>query len=639
MDNKYVYLSSIGSDNASDFMVQFPNTINISPYSQVRLISAHIKAENNNIQITDDNNTFYMGVDFWNKTTGSIPLQKIKVDNGIYTLEKFAEELESTINGKLCELNALLFRGCVVSVNPDDEFEIELYKMDLPGCPKIPIPEVILYDDGNFVYESWQEQNITPFFVKDGNIFDKINLENTSELIYEEGDEIYYGLNVENPTDGNSFFIGPTISSGLLGNDLDFPISINRIDLSGSGIIENEDYLQVWCGNCNAPALQDENLGWGDFLNDDLETVPFKTVHRFCAQFMSDRLRIVYTDILEGLPNVNIVEVLEEDGYDNDGLYFLKCYDSYDDVSSYWHLNILKDNVTVVNIEVRQNLIEKTTSRFAERNINNNVSFIKKGCVESLISFSCAYFGRDELNYFNSERNEFFDYDRYKTFENFFEKDGIFQDRPISFFLNSDEEFKPFISDVIDNSSYDSDALYNWNLTLPTPANSGIFYESGNEKDSSWVFVDETPALSWSELNFSSLPQAYLEIPELPLNNFTANYLQGSAQKFISPINFNFDSQTDQSNALYTSNPNTEQFLTMSNSSKMVLSSFRVRICDITGKIFPLQPDTIITLEIRENPTLRKERAQEQFISSIISKMSSNGQPGTVQNAKALDGF
>ena len=63
MSNRYFYLSSLGSNNHSDFECTLPEQVVINPYSQVRCISCRINPSDTLMEIDDTNDLFYVGVD------------------------------------------------------------------------------------------------------------------------------------------------------------------------------------------------------------------------------------------------------------------------------------------------------------------------------------------------------------------------------------------------------------------------------------------------------------------------------------------------------------------------------------------------------------------------------------------------
>ena len=115
--------------------------------------------------------------------------------------------------------------------------------------------------------------------------------------------------------------------------------------------------------------------------------------------------------------------------------------------------------------------------------------------------------------------------------------------------------------------------------------------------------------------NNRDFPLFFLSLPDLPLQNFTANYGQGYENHFITPIEL---SLSETSQRLYTSKMYTRQYNTMSNATPLNLSRLRVRICDINGvPSKQLDKYTILVLEIRENPKIREDKHNE-FIRRIL---------------------
>lgn len=108
MRNKYIYLSSLDSNNHADFEVNLPKQLMIAPYSQVRCVSARINPSDNLIEIDDTNDLFYVGIDHWNKLASSVPLSPIQMNKALYNLEDvnsagltLTQEIEDKLNAQL----------------------------------------------------------------------------------------------------------------------------------------------------------------------------------------------------------------------------------------------------------------------------------------------------------------------------------------------------------------------------------------------------------------------------------------------------------------------------------------------------------------------------------------------------------
>ena len=155
---------------------------------------------------------------------------------------------------------------------------------------------------------------------------------------------------------------------------------------------------------------------------------------------------------------------------------------------------------------------------------------------------------------------------------------------------------------------------------LPHEPSADIF-SWDSDTDQGFVYTDDSNAGLTADgacgTNNRDFPLFFLSLPDLPLQNFTANYGQGYENHFITPIELSL-SQTSQ--RLYTSKMYTRQYNTMANATKLNLSRLRVRICDINGvPSQQLDKYTILVLEIRENPKIREDEHHE-YIRRLVDQ-------------------
>ena len=121
--------------------------------------------------------------------------------------------------------------------------------------------------------------------------------------------------------------------------------------------------------------------------------------------------------------------------------------------------------------------------------------------------------------------------------------------------------------------------------------------------------------------NNRDFPCFYLSVPSLPIKNYTGNRNEGFEQTFICPIEL---SQSQTSQRLYTSKQYTENYVSLTNSYPMDISSLKVRITDINNvPTKQLQKYTIIVLEVRESPYYKNE----QLLNTLKSLADRNVDP------------
>ena len=136
MRNKYIYLSSLDSNNHADFEVNLPKQLIIAPYSQIRCVSARINPSDNLIEIDDTNDLFYVGIDHWNKLACSVPLLPIQMNKALYNLEDvnsaglaLSQEIEDKLNAQLKSM-------CLV--RDGGAFNVIVFVSSVSRCIRIP---------------------------------------------------------------------------------------------------------------------------------------------------------------------------------------------------------------------------------------------------------------------------------------------------------------------------------------------------------------------------------------------------------------------------------------------------------------------------------------------------------------------
>lgn len=635
MDNKYLYLSSLDSVNHSDWECQFSNQIMIKPYSQVRLISAHINIRPNSIVINKANNVFYVGVDFWNKMNSVIPLLPVIIPNGNYFINDVSE-MREIVNEKVGEaLSAYCYLrgGMKVDLLSDDSLRFKLSGMQLYGCPTVALTDDVL--------EYWVSENYRRSVkaLVNGSLK---TLENNA-AIATQVDDTYYGI--ETGGKANSYFSGPAMVTGLTGatSDAKHLACIVELDLTAHAMAQGE-YIQTWFG-----PLRNSSLGpsspylWGNTLNEN-EPSSFNLANRFAVQIENGKLVVMYSEIVDG----EIVATPFVYNGATDKLFQIVCQEWDDEYGSNYKLTVQhydgSDWQDLLDVSKEQNSASQydflTTSFVKNGQLNlNSLGFICN-CDDDNFSiiFTCAADDLDEEYGFNKTTGEYGARSSLNANIN----------RPIT-----------VITDITNPKSENmavSDDMLEIMNSRTVKSNDDVFYTeyyltNGIIPNANWMGVESygiqvinkedddtydtyTVGMELDEplsANKISFPQAYLEIKDLPLNNYTGNYLKGSIHKFISPIDFYPGG--DDNSSKYTSRVYTEQFITLGNSSTMNLSSMRVRICDINGVTIPLDEYTIVTIEIRDNPYLRRDEQNERFLRGIVDKINAASVSDNIQKS------
>ena len=635
MDNKYLYLSSLGSTDHSDWECQFSNQIMIKPYSQVRLISAHIKVRPNSIIINDTNNVFYLGVDFWNKMNSVIPLLPVIIPNGNYFISEVSS-MRDTVNksvGDALSAYCYLRGGMKVDLLSDDSLRFKLSGMELYGCPTIALTDDIL--------QYWSSENYRRSIkaLVNGSLK---TLENNA-AVATQVDDTYFGVATGGAA--NSYFNGPAMVTGLTGatSDAKHLACIVKLDLTAHAMAQGE-YIQTWFGPLRNSSLDPESpYLWGNTL-DANDPSSFNLANRFAVQIEDGKLVVMYSEIVDG--EIVATPYVYEGATDEE--IQIICQEWDDEYGSHYGLTVQyydgADWQDLLDVEKAQNSSSQydflTTSFVKNGQLNlNSLGFICNCDDDNFsIKFTCAADDLDEKYGFNKTSGEYGERSSLSANIN----------RPIT-----------VITDIT-NPKSENMAVPNEILEImnskTVKRNDDVFYTEyyltdGIIPNASWMGVESygiqvinkeeddtyntyTVGMSLENplnANKISFPQAYLEIKDLPLNNYTGNYLKGSLHKFISPIDF-FPGGDDDSSK-YTSRVYTEQFITLGNSSTMNLSSMRVRICDINGVTIPLDEYTIITIEIRDNPYLRRAEQNERFLKGLVDKMKVSNVSDNIQES------
>lgn len=638
MSNKYIYLSSKESNNHADFTVQFPQNVMIKPHSQIRCVSCRVNPIDNAIEIDGDNQNFYIGVDFWNKINNAqVPLIPVSLDQGLYLLESGEETgieadskdneiyINSQVAFNLNEAinNFCLYRNGFTCSIAAKKLTIKLTTMEMYGCPDEALPADVL--------KLWTNA--------DDNLYDKSFIVGTAtdktqfwpmSAIAGQLTAVYHGITLTKKPDHENepaYFCGPDMVFGLTGRKADNRLitSVIDVDLTDITMTDNDSivFFDGFCGIDTYGHTSDKFLGWG--ADTDLNTS-----HNYFLAIVGNNVVLKYNLADANGEIVNTVVVGSADA--NDSIIKITCEEWETDDSAYYNVIVKKstdggstfaDILTIPDGYIRKNT-KAYKSLLNPNDVRNNtvesrnigIQIISDLDLNQKITLTCAV---DDIN----------------------DKLGFNVDKTTPAFggrsphnVNLADISRP-LSIITDSAQWDEDAEDN-NLT-----NSQLNVMLRNtKKDNADIYYDEYTLVEYyrpnaDELSFDdfgiqvteyttvyptysaglvaqsdvktnqrSFPQYYLDLPSLPLANFSANYLQGQNNSFICPI----DLGASGSENLYTSQLYTENYNTMTNTYPLNLNNMRVRICNIDGTI-PLQLDkyTIVTIEIRDNPHIHND--------------------------------
>lgn len=653
MDNQYLYLSSFSNEivtSHSDFVVQFPNVVTIKPHSQIRLISARINPIDSRVEISDTNDIMYIGCDFWNKLQANIPLVPVKLLRGTYSLttdatnDSFTTMLQNQINEALSSY-CLVRGGCTVTINGNQELTIKISSMELYGCPTSPLTDSVYKGlwGKKGIFEAVEKRMF--YDDEDDKLFVFASViptdASTNLVIKGDVDSSCNGVIINN--DATGYWISPPVVTGLTGGTegakhLSGVIDIDLRTASGNPL-ENDDYIQIWHGACDEQGFidSDQLTSWGYGYIAGEDDVHFNPLHRFAIQFDEDTIILSYTHF-DTNKEEQVAYVIKITNQNTNKIYKVQHLEWEDDDFSYYDVELWEssDNgatftkntamsIEGVYVSLKTQYEQLTTGSVQSNKYTshqNRYGFVFDGLRDTAqrVKMSCA---ADSDNHgYNLSKASFTkhvslgsDVNRPITALT----DITYEDGDVGLRLTDTQMLlmqnqTPQSDYNIFRKNYDVVEEYVPTtdiLSLDADTDTGILIESDS-------YSKGLVATGHVKVNSKDIPQAFLEIRDLPMNNVSGNPLKGQINKFISPIDF---SPSETSNRLYTSKVYTEQFLTLNNSSTMSLTSMHVRICNINGVPMALDGHTLVTVEIRDNPQLKMLNQNKLLIQGLVDKL------------------
>ena len=618
MSNKYIYLSSLGSRSHSDFEVNFPTQLQIKPYSQVRCISCRVNPSDNLLEIDETNDLFYVGVDHWNKKNCNIPLLPIRMRKGLYDLEDGDNDIINLNAGIESQLNkqiqpyCFLRGGAEVSI-ASRKLKLKMSTMQLYGMPTKALTDASAPSE---LVNYWSNfKNSTEKFLDGARIY-PISQTLPVQL---EMDTNFYGLEVHKTEATPQYYISPPIVTGLTSTADNAPHSTFLLDFDFTGLAEEdevgapqtkpEDFFRFYYGDCRSDSLGDK---WGAIgkINEKKDAkdkkVKLANNMHFYVEFSNKFCVIRYRDP-KGTQTV--YNYSGQNGYTLDNKFVVGCVEWEDAHSSWMGVEVqMKKAGDADYSQLLKVEFQKQAYRHKHFNNSNRIGMIFNTKLESdkySVKYSASVDDPNDVMGFNPTTDAWGARaslsadipDRLMTVvtdtQNVVDILDMMYQKQVSHNMTSSlDSYVPDLKYDIPNAdilSWDSDT--DWGFVVTSASNTGL---------------DAEGAISGNNREF---PMFFLSLPDLPLKNFSANYLQGYENHFLTPIELSL-SQTSQ--RLYTSKMYTRQYNTLHNASPMNLSSMKVKICDINGApVEQLDKYTIIALEIRENPHLRKMKEFE----------------------------
>ena len=641
MRNKYLYISSLDATNGSgisinhaDFEVALPEQLIIQPYSQVRACSVRVNPSDNMTEVDDTNDTFYIGIDHWNKRESCIPLLPIRMTDGMYNLIDGTDpelSLDAMIEQDLekeLQPYCLLRGGSKVDITTAQKLKVKMSAMQLYGCPTIALTaDVKAY---------WARTDLVD--LDSNGLYEPVASTAATQL---DQFNTYYGLAVNKTLASKQYYLSPPIVTGLTGTDTNAKHRSHMIEIDFTtdnlGAVfpdGSNDYVRFYFGNCTM-----DNFGnkWGvtpKFTTQDNSDISSQ-MHYYVEinnQFLVSR----YTEVddkkaITKTARFNAgTQVGGQDIWNSNSKVRLTCEQWEDAYYSYislkveaqyegagdWH-EVVGTGNTPLSFSIKKNIYTQKQVRSYDAN-KIGIVFHTDTVLDGKIKYSAAVDDFNDKLGFNPSLNPVA----------FGTRNSLDADVP--------NRILSVLSGNVDGKTYVGKTARRAFQKIQEDNNMWL----NNEPSYSTYYLDFTPnadILSWDAntdqgligtatsatyligegavgTNNRDFPAFYLSVPSLPLENLSANYLQGFENQFICPIELSL-SQTSQ--RLYTSKAYTEQYNTMSNSAPMNISTLRIRICDIKGApVKQLGKYTIICLEIRDNPHIKHEAMMQRLLNS-----------------------
>lgn len=647
MNNTYLYLSSNGAENHSDFQVQLPNNLIFSPYSQVRLVNGIVSLNENEIEINDNNDKFYISCDFWSKVNSAIPLVPVVLTNGTYNIDELVQHLEDELNKRFRQFPNI---GFTVLSDPDpvkkNEYNliIKASFKQLYGLPSIQLPGHFITDKNGWL------------ITEDFNAIDSAgDITEYKKMTAEISDIIPYESDIYGVTLNAGGNLSECILSGLsggitTGEQVIFACTIDVKD----DVLEEDKYILLYYGQKILLSQLTKTWGGTTFIEDVL--------NRFMIYIYNDgtkKVKITYRTIIAGQATFETVEyaipVNIPGGSTPLTHLTIDMTENSDEYTSTYKIRVgTMENNDFVYIDTPNSEVDAVQTYEGMQKVFNSIDYVDGFTYNNRIGLISNTIGDIQMSICNCTEDYGFN-----SVTNKFEATKSIEtnlNRPISILTQNTPKdsatLNPiFISAMTAQTNIEADDVLITSYLLNSNYLPNIGYDIGidlfqvlpkdTESNSASTYSTYTNGLEFDynvKLDNITFPQCYLEISEFPFNTYTASFEGGTTNRFLSPINF-VETGT-AAKGEYQANIYTEQWLTMSNSSSLNITSLRVRICDISGKILEYtKPTSIFTVEIRDNPFLRRQEERQLLNDSLKNTVQSMMMNNTSNLPRSMNGY
>ena len=637
-NNTYFYLSSLGSNDHAVFDCTLPEPVTIAPFSEVRCVSCRINPSDNLMEIDDTNNLFYLGVDHWIKVNSCVPLLPVQLTKGLYDMTNGEDdylnlnaEIQEQVD-KALEPYCLLRGGSTVSINDNRKLKITQSTMGVYKCPTIALTA-----DVQDLWENWDDNLLRKTY--NGVVYEPIGNFNTGPLDEPFDAVTYHGLGLGKVEALPQYYISPPIVTGLSGAtdqakhishiiECDFTgLKTNNAEL-GATHTNATDYFRFYFGDTDPDRFGSKWAHEPKMAGNGAPVAPLDPRMVYALEFSNSHVNIRYNQ-LQADGSVNTVRGSVGAGgqYSISNKFQIICAEWEDEFYSYYSVTVKQDQGQGGGF---QDMGGGLTFQ-DKKNIYRQYVADEPNRLAAV--FKTNYTGMGGMVRYTAS----VDNDDYGFFDGAYQvhtkNDADIQGRLLSVFTNnvqgtnsvSERVVRTMENAVAALGGSNGEDVININYMLDKLPNADILSWDSDQDDgvvtSNASYTTGLQAEGAVSGNNRDFPCFYLSAPSLPIKNYTGNRNEGFEQTFICPVELSL-SQTSQ--RLYTSKQYTENYVSLTNSYPMDISSIQIRITDINNvPSKQLQKYTIIVLEIRESPYYKNE----QLLNTLKSLADRNVDP------------
>ena len=627
MANKQLYLSSLGAPNHADWECKLPNAVTINPYSEVRVISCRINLDNNVLEIDEDNDTFYVGVDHWLKQNSCIPLLRITLDNGLYSLNTnsdypdLAEEIEKQLAEELkpyCYLRG----GATVEFDGDDKLAIKISIMQMYNCPTIALTQDVADFWAN------EEDNQFDIRISEGPFRNEVYYPTVASSVQLAEKDEYFGLLLDKLSDKKEYFVSAPVVTGFTGGTKQAKFVSHVVEADFSGIphatelgathLQPGEFIRLYFGD-----MDTDEMGVGPYWGgenrfvDDPDDAMVDT-YVYAVEFTNQGLVVKYNG-----PDDTHYYTISASGnppkYQMNSSFLIEYEEWEDEYNSWYNMRIrVKDDQGDFNLLRLTSIdgvkapagsestitVRKDYARQKSATTQNKlgVMFHTTRLVNDCIKFTAAVDDDEEKLGFNGTTG---------AFGGRASLNAQIPNRLLSIVADDERRLSQdvrneFRQDMLNEGwllevplqadpDYPLDELLDSYKVRYAPSLAELGFGDTASGNNSYTGLTAQKKVDTSHVDF---PMFYLSIPSLPIRNYSAGYTGGIENQFVCGIEL---AESETSNT-YTSKMFTKQYTQLTNSAPMSIDSIRLRITDVSGRVVKsIRKNTNVIIEIRDN--------------------------------------